>query len=92
MKTQWDEYGNFLGKIPKLCVKECSHSGNCETDVKKWITKLSFHVPPELARHYLRQYGAWEDLWTCSQELLNERVLWLACCDLRETGEWFGLV
>ena len=44
------------------------------------------------AIRYLREYGAWENLETDTDRELAERVLWLACCDIREQGEWFGLI
>ena len=43
---------------------------------------------------YLREFGAWtaEELAAKTDEELAEVVLWSACCDLRESGEWLGLV
>jgi hypothetical protein len=92
MKTQFDEYGNFLGKIPKQCVADCSHSGDCYSDVVAWVDKLSFNVPPSLARRYLQDFGAWDDLDDCSHDVLNQRVLWIACCDIKENGDWYGVI
>jgi len=92
MKTQFDEFGNFLGKIPKQCVSDCSHSGDCYSDVVAWVGKLSFDVPPYLARRYLQGFGAWDDFVDCSQDVLNQRVLWIACCDIKENGDWYGVI
>lgn len=82
----------MLREIPRECINSCSHSGDCTQDVQRWIKKLNFNVPSELARKYLKEFGAWEDLEWCSQDILNERVLWVACCELKENGEWFGLI
>jgi hypothetical protein len=92
MKKQlFDEYGNFLGKIPAHAVKACSHAGDCY-EVKYWQNKLNFVCPRQLAINYLQEFGAWEDLNTVDDVTINQRVLWIACCDIKETGEWFGLI
>jgi hypothetical protein len=88
----FDEYGNFLGEIPEECVTACSHSGDCFDDVVYWVDKLSFDVPDNRARKYLKDFGAWEDLDTCTHGTLVIRVLWIACGEIKETGVWFGLV
>jgi len=92
MNELFDEYGQFLGEIPEECVKDCSRPGDAYVPVLFWVNELDFNVPPALAREYLSSFGAWEDLETCNQETLNERVLWLACCEIHEEGEWLGLI
>ena len=87
----FDNNGNLLGEIPQDCINDCTHASDCTQDVHYWLKELSFSVPADMARKYLQDFGAWEDLDTCSQDLLNERVLWIACGDLKESGEWFGL-
>lgn len=89
----FDEQGTLIGTIPRECVEQCSHSGNCEEDVKAWRKKLDFQVPRQKAIAFLREYGAWtiEDLNDKSDEELADIVLWLACGDVLESGEWFGL-
>jgi hypothetical protein len=54
---------------------------------------LEFQVPRERAIAYIREFGAWtaEELAAKSDDDLAEVVLWLACCQIRETGEWWGL-
>jgi hypothetical protein len=55
---------------------------------------LNFTVPRQKAIDYLKEYGAWEveemNEWT--DEELAEKVLWIACGDISEQGEWLGLV
>ena len=89
---QFSEYGEFLGELPKECVDDCSHSGDCYNDVLYWLEELNFNVPENLARKYLKEFGAWDDLDDCSQDLLNQRVLWIACNEISEMGEWLGLI
>jgi hypothetical protein len=88
----FDEYGNFLGELPEECVTACSHSGDCFDDVVFWVSELNFNVPTELAKKYLEEFGCWEDLDTCDQDTLNVRVLWIACGDIKETGDWYGVL
>jgi hypothetical protein len=93
LASKWfSETGEFIGHIPPKVVAQCSHSGNCESDIKYWMEHCTFNVPDNLARNYLKSYGCWVDLDTCSYDTLKERVFWLACCSIKEEGKWFGLV
>lgn len=91
-KITFNEYGYMSGKFPKKCITDCTHSGDCFEDVKHWVNELNFNVPGDLGRAYLKEFGAWDDLKDCTQETLNQRVLWIACCEIKEFGEWFGLI
>lgn len=89
----FNEYGHFTGKIPKACVRDCSEARDVSGSVARWRKKISFTVPRELAVKWLGDSGAWEreELKTESDETLAQRVLWLACCDIKENGIFFGL-
>ena len=92
---QWfDNYGYLIGDIPQEAVKDCSHQGECFFDCEAWVRELGFTVPQEQAIDYLREFGAWEltELQTKTNEELAIIVLWLACGDIQENGEWIGLV
>ena len=90
----FDERGNLLREIPKEAAEDCSHSGDCGADVESWVRELNFEVPRDLAIKWLRDFGAWDDeeLAATSDSDLAERVFWLACGDINEQGEWFGLM
>lgn len=96
---RFNEWGYFTGHIPPECVAACSHSGDCGDDVEYWRKLLNFSVPRDQAIAYLREFGAWpmqtdkydRGLTDMTDEELAIKVLWLACCDLKETGEWLGL-
>ena len=93
--SDWfDDQGNFIQDIPSACVEVCSGAGQQVHNVRYWRERLGFEVPRELAIDYLAHTGGWERdaLNTTTDDELAEYVLWVACCDLRETGEWFGLV
>jgi hypothetical protein len=87
------EYGWLAsGQFPKECIEDCSASGSVDVAVDYWQRRLNFNPPRHLMVRYLKEYGAWEDLHTTDDDTLARRVLWTACCDIREQGEWFGLV
>lgn len=87
-----DDNGYYTGGIPDEALKECSAQGSVDPGVEYWRTTLGFTVPRDLAIRYLREFGAWDDLDTVDQETLDRRVLWMACCDLKESGDWMGAV
>jgi hypothetical protein len=92
--TWFDSHGYLLGVLPEDCIADCSHSGQCDADVAYWRNRLGFEVPRETAICYLREFGAWtaEELEVKSDDELAEVILWSACCDIRESGQWLGLV
>lgn len=95
----FNEYGHFTGHLPDDCVTACSHAGRCDDDVEYWRKRLNFTVPRDKAISHLAEYGAWpketneydEGLRDMSDEELAEKVLWLACGDIEEQGEWSGM-
>ena len=93
MDIYFDKNGNFIGKFPKKCVEECSGPGQKYSDVKFWQEKLNFFVPRKKAIKYLKEFGAWSifELEEKTDIELSQTVLWIACGDIRENGEWFGL-
>ena len=94
MATPFDEHGNFTGAFPEGCIADCSAPGSVDEAVAYWRKRLQFEVPRERAIRWLREFGAWTDaeMQAWDDVELAERVLWLACCDIRESGDWFGLV
>jgi len=93
MSNLFDRYGNFIGAIPAECVAECTRPGKDATPfVDAWRKRLDFQVPRELAVKYLDDFGAWDDLDTAPDDRLAERILWIACGDIQDGGEWCGLI
>jgi hypothetical protein len=92
----FNEQGLLIGTIPAECVQECSSQGSVDAAVEYWVNRLHFDeaITPvrDKAIAYLRDYGAWEDLDRADDETLAQRILWTACCDVKENGEpWLGL-
>lgn len=84
------------GHFPAECIQECARSGKVDYDVANWLVKLhlikALHPHRALVERYLQEFGAWDDLKTAKLEVLAARVLWVACCEIKESGEWAGLV
>lgn len=81
-------YGNDL-EITKHQANNCSHSGNCETDVlelmdvpkiKRQLNKLD----KESLKLELSDYGAWDDKELNNHQDNLMRWLWISCCDITE--------
>jgi len=86
------KYGHLAsGRFPADCIESCAASGDCTEAVEYWQSRLNFNPPRDLMERYLKEYGAWDDLQTASDDTLAQRILWIACCDIREQGEWSGL-
>lgn len=90
----FNEQGYAVGSFPADCVAACSASGQVIGSVQYWQMTLGFTVPRRLALRYLAETGAWTraELDEMSDTELAEKVLWLACCNLKESGEGYGLV
>lgn len=86
------------GAFPADCIESCSASGSVDEAVEYWRNKLSFTSAIAENRDrtiaYLREFGAWtaEELHEADDDTLANRVLWLACCEISEQGEWAGLI
>jgi hypothetical protein len=95
MKKQkfFDDRGNWTGKLPKQCIMDCSHAGDCSNDADYWVQQLDFTAPLDIAKKYLLSTGGWDqvDLDNMQPDQVNRIVLWLACNDIKESGEFYGL-
>ncbi len=90
------KYGHLAsGQFPADCIESCSASGRVDDAVEFWRIKLNLSAALEPVRditeRYLKEYGAWDDLQTADIDTLANRVLWTACCDIKEQGSWDGL-
>ena len=97
-EAQYDS-GDFRERLTPEVLRgryDCGASGSVDSAVEYWREKLKLSdaLAPvrALAERYLHEFGAWDDLATADIDTLANRVLWTACCDIREQGEWLGLV
>ena len=68
---------------------DCDAAGDVSNACRFWRSAMDFRVDRASAFSYLKEFGAWDasDLNLQSDEYLAELVLWLACCDLKESGD-----
>ena len=91
MARKW--FSTSSGRIElQLSMKDAetgSHQGQCDDDVRflsklPYIAKQLSAIDPELLRRELKEYGAWDADELADHEQNLQRILWLACCDIRE--------
>lgn len=96
----FNHHGYLQRRIPKQCWQDCSTPGqDASESVEFWRNKLGFTVPREMAINWLASTGAWPcetdeydlGLEDMTDDSLATNVLWLACCNMRENGEWIGM-
>jgi hypothetical protein len=67
---------------------DCSTPGqDALPEVQAFLTRFEVVCDPDLARAYLRPYGAWGESELYDHESNVERLVWLMACDIAETGE-----
>lgn len=76
--------------LPEECIRDCAASGDVTEAVKAWAEELDFTVDRERAIQTLQGYGAWSlgELNDAPDDILAERILWLACGDFSEFMVW----
>ena len=73
--------------IPLDAVDACTHSGPCDTDIDHWVDRIHWRgVERSTMEQELKEVGAWKDLTSTPIRTLKERLLWIACNDLKEDG------
>lgn len=82
------DYCLDMDQLPADCIADCSRPGSVDEAVSHWREALGFTVDRDRALRCLKGYGAWDDLAEDSDEVLAERVLWLACGDFSEFQTW----
>jgi len=92
-KAYIDSNGDLIGSFPRACVNACSASGDVYEAVELWRKCLGFTTPREKTIAYLSEFGAWtvEEMSEVDDAELARKVLWIACGDIKEQGEWFGI-
>lgn len=90
------KYGHLAsGSFPAECIVDCSASGSVDEAVDVWVLRLDLVRALEpvrsLAESYLKEFGAWDDLKSAELSTLAQRILWTACCDIKEQGNWSGI-
>lgn len=90
MKTKWNStnYGNDL-KLTTSDAQKCSHSGQCDDDVKevmkkKYVSNQLKQLDAKKLEKELREYGAWDDEQLKNHEENLMRWVWISAGDILE--------
>jgi hypothetical protein len=76
--------GHEIVRLTREQAKQCSHQGDCLPDVLAVLPNVTWLCDDAELRRMLDEYGAWDDLETCTQDTLRQRALWCACNDINE--------
>ena len=82
-------FDRFTIEMTKKQARACSHSGPCDENVKALRThkKIRFQlarISNEYLKAQLKEYGAWDEEELQDRIDNEERILWIAACDIRE--------
>ena len=81
--------GRIELQITEAQAAGASHSGRCDDDVlwlsgEPKIKRQLARLDPALVASELKEYGAWDEDQLADHEQNLQRLLWLACGDIRE--------
>jgi hypothetical protein len=87
-----ESLGRIELKITKAQALSCSHPGQCDSDVaalrkEPAIRRQLNKLDAKLVAECLSEYGAWDDAELADHEANLDRLLWVACCDIKEIIE-----
>jgi len=82
-------FNRFEIELTKRQAESVSHPGPCDNDVdillqdKKIIRQLK-NIPDDKLREELKEYGAWNDEELQDRKANEQRIIWIAGCDIIE--------
>lgn len=94
-KYEWfDDIGRMYLEFNQSQVDKCSHQGKCYNDCKAVAEQirdqLSVYTLDEKIV-ILSETGAWEENELQNENETNLKIVWLACCDIKEDPEIYDL-
>lgn len=76
---------SFSLTLPLEAILDCSGPGAADDAVAYWAERIDFSsVPPQRVRGELAEYGAWTEEQLSDDDGNRRRLLWLACCSMKE--------
>jgi hypothetical protein len=89
MKTQTAYFERFTIEIPEEAIGDCSHQGACDEDVEHWAQKINrpSEITPERLAAEMKEYGAWDAEQLADDEANWQRLIWIACCNIKEESK-----
>ena len=88
-RHQWNgNYSNYL-ELEESDALSGSHQGRCDDDIaalraEPYIAAQLNALDPDRVRREQKEYGAWEPEELADHDANLSRLLWCACCDIRE--------
>lgn len=82
-------FERFELSIPLREAEYASHAGNCDQEVSDVaatprIAKQLAQLDPLTIRAELAEYGAWDDVELANHAQNLQRIVWIACGDIRD--------
>lgn len=75
--------------IPEEAINDCTHMGDCDSDVEYWVNKLNISANSKDTREYLKRFGTWDDKELSDHDANIRRLFWIACGDIKENGDFY---
>lgn len=89
----WASFNRFELRLNGAAVADCSHSGQCDSDVAYHAPKVREQMEadnfpnkptPEKIREELKEYGAWDESQLSDDDANWTRIVWIAACNIAE--------
>ena len=92
----WASFNRLELRLPLAAVLDIAQSGANDAAVQKWKSAALFPISdyktsfrdnpalPDLIRHELQEYGAWDETQLADNERNLERLVWLAAWNIAE--------
>lgn len=79
-------FDRFEISMPGSAARDCSHSGECDSDVEHWAQRINRPATctPDALRRELRKYGAWDDDQLANDDDNWLRIVWIAAGNIKE--------
>lgn len=82
-------FERFTLTITKEQARTGSHQGRCDDDIQYLLTVPAIRrqlnkIPAQDIRKELSEYGAWDESELSNDDDNKARILWIACCNIRE--------
>jgi hypothetical protein len=76
-------------QLTKQQVLKGDHQGDCKSDIIELmklpsIKKIMSNLDKDLLKRELKELGAWDEIELCNHDDNLKRILWIACCDIKE--------
>lgn len=88
-QNEWFNDRYAIAEPPADCVADCSAQGPVDDAVDYWVQTLRFDGPAWFIREHLQGFGAWDYAQLCDHRQNLRRLLWVWCCEIKESGDSF---